>query len=697
MRLLFGLILVLIFSGNLRSQTGPIQIERGLLGEGQIIKLDTDWRMKEGDSLLWAWPDHNDGLWFNTSSVLTLEDELLNSLEKVAWFRKKIDVDENLVDVPLVMIADYLAGAMEIYIDGRLIYSIGRVGYMANDRDLGMLHRPRAFIIQEPGEHIIAVRYMIDDPIYYSRNGFRPGFSLHIAEANSGIGSAVQSLRLDSFFQYFFTGFLLAFSLLHALLFMYNTKLVENLYYALFALTLAIMNYVSVQLNYAPDSTTMVELWRLRYLLFYVTGLFILRFAYSFYYNQNSINFRIYAATGLLFSMLFLFNMRVGLFSAGVFEVIFTALLFLSFVEVMRVIIVSMMRKQKGVWVIGAGLTVFMVSFSFLALSANGFEFVNYTQRLFSVIGTLALLTSMSVYISYEVSKTQKDLETKLRELQLLSAKSLQQERINKEKEIERKLLEADNRRKTHELEEARALQLSMLPQRIPNIQDLEIAVHMSTATEVGGDYYDFNVAKDGSLTVAIGDVTGHGVKAGIIVATAKSYFLSLADRTDGLDMLRKMSDGIQKLNLRLLYMGLSLVKYNNGSYKLVAAGMPPALHYQHADKKVTQLVLKGLPLGGRDFPYKELSGNLQPGDVLLLMTDGLPELFNTDKEMLDYTPIESTLQQSASQPAEMIIESLRYLAEQWRGSRPADDDLTLVVIKRKSPTEGAGLISNLD
>ena len=95
-----------------------------------------------------------------------------------------------------------------------------------------------------------------------------------------------------------------------------------------------------------------------------------------------------------------------------------------------------------------------------------------------------------------------------------------------KEKE-NKKLLQLENNRKTKELEEARQLQLSMLPKTIPSLPHLDIAVYMKTATEVGGDYYDFNVGLDGTLTVAIGDATGHGMQAGTIVSMAKALFAS--------------------------------------------------------------------------------------------------------------------------------------------------------------------------
>ncbi len=84
---------------------------------------------------------------------------------------------------------------------------------------------------------------------------------------------------------------------------------------------------------------------------------------------------------------------------------------------------------------------------------------------------------------------------------------------------------------KPDELEEARKLQLSMLPNEIPNHPNLEIAVSMETATEVGGDYYDFAVGSDGTLNIALGDATGHGMQAGTLVTIMKGIFTWKPDK----------------------------------------------------------------------------------------------------------------------------------------------------------------------
>jgi ligand-binding sensor domain-containing protein len=108
--------------------------------------------------------------------------------------------------------------------------------------------------------------------------------------------------------------------------------------------------------------------------------------------------------------------------------------------------------------------------------------------------------------------------------------------------EAERKVLEAEFSQKKKELDEARELQLSMLPKELPQLPNLDIAVYMKTATEVGGDYYDFHIGLDGTLTVVLGDATGHGMKAGTMVTTTKSLFNVLAPNPNIVETFHEMT-----------------------------------------------------------------------------------------------------------------------------------------------------------
>ena len=211
------------------------------------------------------------------------------------------------------------------------------------------------------------------------------------------------------------------------------------------------------------------------------------------------------------------------------------------------------------------------------------------------------------------------------------------EQRVAREMEISRRVLEADNARKTQELEEARTLQLSMLPGTVPAIPGLEIAVYMKTATEIGGDYYDFAVGHDGTLTVALGDATGHGAKAGTMVVAAKSLFNGFSDTPKLLDIFEKLTDSIKKLNMRSMFMSMLLLRIKDKTAVVSSAGMPSPLIYRAATREIEEVTLKGMPLSAfLDFPYEERKVDLFAGDTIVLMSDGFPEMFNDEQEHSD-------------------------------------------------------------
>lgn len=249
-----------------------------------------------------------------------------------------------------------------------------------------------------------------------------------------------------------------------------------------------------------------------------------------------------------------------------------------------------------------------------------------------------------------------------------------------------RREIEAENEQRAKELEEARQLQLSMLPRSIPQLPNLEIAAFMQTATEVGGDYYDFHLSSDGTLTIAIGDATGHGLKAGTVVTATKSLFAHLASQPDVVTTMHDASRALKQMNLRSLFMALTLVKVKGERLHCSVAGMPPILIYRADTQEIEELSLRGAPLGGMThYNYREAEIALAANDVMLLMSDGLTERFNPDDEMFDYERTKAAFRQFAHATPHAIADGLLQASEAWAQGRPLDDDLTLVVLKRKA------------
>jgi len=254
-----------------------------------------------------------------------------------------------------------------------------------------------------------------------------------------------------------------------------------------------------------------------------------------------------------------------------------------------------------------------------------------------------------------------------------------------KKAEEQNKIIQAENDRKTKELEEARELQMSMLPKVLPKLPNLDIAVYMQTATEVGGDYYDFNIGSNGTLTSVIGDATGHGMKAGTMVTIAKSLFNSLAKEESILKIFSEYSLVINDMKFRHLSMCLIMLKFVGNKIRFASAAMPPVLIYRKAKKKVEEKLLPGMPLGAmKNFPYKESTFKLNKGDVILLLSDGFPELHNGKNELFGYRRVKKSFKEAGERSPKKIIKHLKETASNWSGGKDPDDDVTFVVLKMK-------------
>jgi len=254
-----------------------------------------------------------------------------------------------------------------------------------------------------------------------------------------------------------------------------------------------------------------------------------------------------------------------------------------------------------------------------------------------------------------------------------------------KEAEEQHRIIQADNERKTRELEEARQLQLSMLPKELPKLPNLDIAVYMKTSSEVGGDYYDFTVDDDGTLTAAIGDATGHGMKAGTIVSMIKTLFASSGARLDVKTFFTQSSDTLKGIELGRLMMGFIMLKIRAGKVEFANAGMPPLFVYRVGSKVVEEIMIHGMPLGAmKRFPYDIHELDISSGDTILLLSDGLPELKTKANEHYGYERVKQEFMISAERSPGEIVEYLEHSASEWSNGTEPDDDLTLVVIKAR-------------
>ncbi|MDX1618142.1 MAG: SpoIIE family protein phosphatase [Balneolaceae bacterium] len=245
--------------------------------------------------------------------------------------------------------------------------------------------------------------------------------------------------------------------------------------------------------------------------------------------------------------------------------------------------------------------------------------------------------------------------------------------------------LTREDERKSRELEAARRLQLNLLPKSSPHLINYEFHFSMRPATEIGGDYFDYLFDDTDTLIFSIGDATGHGAQAGVLVTAIKMLFTDLATNLDLIDFLKRASRSISLMGFRKLFMAFAIGRLKEDRVEIAGAGMPPGLIYRADTKKIEPVELKGMPLGSKvEYPYRKTAFTLGPGDSLLLMSDGLPELQNREGEMFGYQRIETVLASGAESSPDRVIEELNYRKNEWLDGYPQNDDITFFMIKRK-------------
>lgn len=654
-------------------ETEKVTIEQ-LTDEDHIIYMRDQWKFMPGDNSNWAAAGYDDTGWEVISTNLTSADLSFLEWNGIGWFRKDLIVEPELRGKPIALIVDRHLGASEVYLNGEKILELGRFSTRPDQVETYSSGEPPVIVFPNDSLQTLAVRFI--NPDYEQTNELlgNSGFRFLLGDWHFHRSGSYNYAIFWTGSNLFYIGILLAFSLIHFLIFFFYPVEKRNLYFSLFVLGIVLVSYLLYRIEMSRYTIEVMELYR----IMMMAEVLVLVLAARFTHSLDS------ESSGLYSNIVLLSGLAVTAFIAifpGTIMFLRDVAIFLLLIEILRSLFMILYRRKSGVWILGSGVLIFVLGL-IVSILIN-FEVIAGNVSFVNMGASGALVFSMSIYLSREFAATQKKLENKLLELRQMSQRALKQEKISKEREIEKRLLEAQNKRKSDELEEARALQLSMLPKKMPETDHFDLAVYMQTATEVGGDYYDYSIDQDGSVVLALGDATGHGMKAGIMVAAAKSYFHSLVHETDTLTMLKRMSSGLRNLNMKLMYMGLILVHCKKNELEIAVAGMPPILHYSSKLQTVNRITLKGLPLGGKaKFPYKMENLKVEKGDVLLLMSDGLPELFNGDREMLGIERVEEVLQSSNGYSAGDIITQLRQRAESWAGGYSPQDDITLMVLK---------------
>lgn len=644
----------------------------------QMYMLNPFWKFHPGDDTSWANPKYNDKDWFVMSTLRTPWDDTSGIWNGIGWFRLHINIDTSLVNKPIYLFVRQF-GASEIYLNGKLIRRLGRIGSPPN-KEVGHIQR-EPIIITFSGMHdqILAIRYSNYLTLPFRKFGFSTGFNTILSDPEKIIKITETSDYQLIVTEMTFAGIPLILALLHLLFFMFYPNDKTNLFYGLCLLSFSLSFFLYYQI-YFTTSPQQVFLFNKLTLIdnpfIVLLGMLSVSFAYRDSKKLRIIIFTLSAISLGIWALIWPTKSAIY---------VFYIYIVLAMLELFRIIFSSRAKNEGSPWLLATGFGILTFTIIYNIVLNLGLIKPIMGITIDTGYGMLALIISQSINLSLGFARTHKNLEKQLKQVQELSKKAIEQERLSRQQEMENKLLEADNERKTDELEEARRVQLSMLPKNIPLLPNIEITAFMKTATEVGGDYYDFKITKDNEFFAAIGDATGHGTKAGTMVTISKILFNELTKGSELVDILHRFTDAIKLMNLDKLYMGLTLLYIKDYLLKVSSAGMPPFFIYHSKENCIEEVIIKGMPLGSfSDFPYQLKEFELSKGDIILLMSDGYIEQFNEKKEMLGAETAKRILLENSNNTLDIIINRLMDSLTSWQKNSVQQDDITFVVMKIK-------------
>ena len=247
------------------------------------------------------------------------------------------------------------------------------------------------------------------------------------------------------------------------------------------------------------------------------------------------------------------------------------------------------------------------------------------------------------------------------------------------------------NNRMLSAMEVAEEVQQNLLPKALPAVKGLDIAAKSIYCNKTGGDFYDFlriDQTADGVLNVVVGDVSGHGIAAGLLMTTARALLRSRSAQPGMLSEI--VTDVNRDLTLdiydtgrftTLLYL---MVDMQNHLAKWVRAGHDAALLYDPEGDRFEEFYGSGLALGwDEDYQYEEnLRTGLAEGQIIFMGTDGIWETFDVNNKPFGKKPLKDIIRRNAAASADDIMNKVLDALANYRQGQEPDDDVTLIVIK---------------
>ena len=684
-------------------------------------------RFRIGDDPSWSAADFDDSDWEVFTVGQLRFDVPDNSL--VIWIRQRLIADRGISNHPLVVKPyKFRATSVTYFLNGSQLLNY----YPLHPREADAR---TTITLGHMEPDLLVSRYAFNSSAYFS--DWKPDYNFVISEANASVQNAIEYSQISISNLSMFIGMPLMLCALHLLTYWFYRNQKEHLYYAVFTASIAGATIFRMGREHFDWPGPVSGICTL--LSFLLLQWALMRFVSTLFKQKDTRLYKVYQGsactisaviinvlgTDLLarynlfnladpefgerfefyFAALLPFTLLLGLsvwfarknrwsdrsrlrnWSAGIvlvptfaglidndlFLLIPLTLLMVFLIggfAALQCIYRALRARIPGSATIAAGTSMYVIFVIGAAIHHETFGTSPLPPFEFFSVGFFSIILAISVHLARVVGKTGRSLEEQLIQVETLSQTNLEQERRLRQ-------------RMEEELEEAYQLQLSMLPNHIPEHPSVEIDWSMKTATEVGGDYYDYRIAADDRLSLILGDATGHGMQAGTLVTATKSLFQSLKKEENLADTVSKMSQNLKSMNLNRLGMALTLIELDGRQLRYCAAGIPPILIYRAQQNKVEEGQTGGLPLGlTTRGSYQQSEVSLDPGDAVLLMSDGLPERTNKAEEEFGYQRVQELFFEVARETPTEICRRMAAGGDEWAAGKEQDDDVSFVALR---------------
>lgn len=696
------------------------------------IALDRFWKFHNGDDSTWAATTFDDSNWDTVHTDLSFKKDKSNVFKGLAWFRLHIYIDSAMKNTPLCLLVDQ-DGASEIYIDGRLLHTLGKVpNRTKKEEKYNPNHLPLSFQYGKAGDHVLSVRYSNSDyQKYYDKYGVDdPGFSIKIENQDRTVETLEQRLS-NTVFGVAIGVILLALGFVHLLFFLFYRKQRTNLYYSLFVFLFGLLFiFPTISANSSNPELYLPLNFYFSFLLalfFYV----MLILHYSLF--KRPLKKFFWLATAILIVTLILFAIKESNFS----EYVLFSFIISTVIGSFFIVIKSIKDKIDGAWIIGTGSLLFLLFLGFIITNfmINNGNVSIHSSFLFIVI-ILALLSipiSMSMYLAREFALINNNLEQQFHEVKILSAKTIEQEK-EKQKILEsqnetleiqvkertseiveqKKVIEEKNKDITDSINYAKTIQEAILPPKeLKNKLFPDSFILFKPKDIVSGDFYWFS-EKNEKKIIASCDCTGHGVPGALMSMIGNNILNHIVNEkgiTSPDEILNQLHQEIRKALKQEVQdetkdgMDISIVTFNSQTEIEFAGAQRPLwiikkeeLATDSPEKNTTDsslqtdtyklIEIKGnkFAIGGiqsetkRAFTKHQIA--LAKGDCLYLSSDGYSDQFSAlDQKLMSsrFKELLISIQHKTMKEQELFLNDF---IENWKGGVEQIDDILVIGIR---------------